>query len=167
LDLGSLGLDSLGLDGLDLDSAPAEFLDALTDVGVESVGGRQARHLRGSLNDLLESLGDESADLVSGELNIDIWLDVETDALLQLALAGQNLAFDDGTGGTAARIGSLALETRVDPDFGVPTFLSVDIRNITAAGGSLGLGDVDGDIFLSFELTDLNTSIDITAPPVS
>ena len=84
-----------------------------------------------------------------------------------IEFAGRNLVFDDGTGSTAARIGSLALEARVDPDFGLPTFLSVDIQSITADGDATGLGDLGGDIFLSFELTDLNTSIEIAAPPAS
>lgn len=161
LDLGSLDLDALGLDTLDLETGLGELLDVLTDVGVEPIDGRQARHLRGSLSDVLSSLGDGANLIESGSLDVDVWLEVDTDIPLRLVLKSEGLTVGDGAGGTAARIGSLDFDTRIDPDIGVPIFLSADIRGISSDGDLAGIG---GDIFISFELTDVNTSIEIAAP---
>ena len=167
LDLGSLDLAGLGFDPLDLDSAPDAFLDSLTEVGIETIDGRRTRHLRGSLTEALSNLEDETIRVDSGSLDADIWLDVETEELLQFEMRGADLAFSDGTDGTTVRIDSLTVETRVDPEIGLPTFLSVDMTGFAIEGAIVGSGGVNGNIFLSFELTDINSSIVITAPRVS
>jgi hypothetical protein len=80
-----------------------------------------------------------------------------------LAIVGSNLAIADVVDAGGLRIGGLVFDTTLDLASGLPTALVLEITGL-ATDDLAGTGAINGDLFLSFELTDLNTAIEITAP---
>ncbi|MCY3920584.1 MAG: hypothetical protein OXG38_12390, partial [Chloroflexi bacterium] len=185
-----LGLDLAGLDlgglltggdiGVLLSILPYE---AWEDGGSEDLDGGPARvyTLRtDSLADFFLSLGEAAGEVDPGEdvddlglemfsefatldsLEITLWIDEATGAAARLALVIDGLSLSGFAGPDAdLRVGALALQLDVSPDFGLLTNLRLAVDGLDIPGP----GGMSGSVAITLDVTEINAGDVVIEPP--
>lgn len=185
-----LGLDLAGLDlgglltggdiGVLLSILPYE---AWEDRGAEDLDGGPARiyTLRtDSLADLFLSLGEAVGEVDPGgdvddlgldifsefatidSLEITLWIDEATGAAARLALAIEGLSLSGFAGPDGdLRVGALALQLDVSPEFGLLTSLRLAVEGLDIPGPQ----GMSGSIAITLDVTEINAGDVVIEPP--
>ena len=93
---------------------------------------------------------------------ITIWIDEATSTLAAMSLVIENLAIEDFDGeGNALAIGLVEVRIEVNPEFGLPVELVVNVEDLAIEGPDGGTGDIR----IEFSIFDINEGVaEIEAP---
>ena len=181
VDLEGLGVDP---DALDLEEALSGLfeglLDAFDETGTEATPFGSARRysLEGdSLHDFVEQLAVAADDLLGEEADLDltqfagssdraaieVLIDDATGTLVGLWAEIENLVipnFDED--GNSLSFGELRFAMTINPEFGIPTSVILDVLDFNAEGPD----GFSGDVTFDFSVEDINAGAMDIQPPI-
>ncbi len=181
VDLEGLGVD---LDALDLEEALSGLFEGLRDAfdetGTEATPFGSARRysLEGdNLHDFVEQLAVAAGDLLGEDADLDltqlegssdraaieVLIDDATGTIVGLRAEIENLVipnFDED--GNSLRFGELRFAMTINPEFGIPTSVFLDVLDINEEGPD----GFSGDVTFDFGVEDINAGVMDIQPPI-